>query len=149
MLSKKIPKFEESLDGKQTRRRKSKNFEIFKQRFELKQFILSITGHQLIILNSLGFVNLLLSFWKRSKWTDLNLPITFQLKSLLPSFPNVIFVLFADSPVVIPAYLAELDTVAWNAWEPIRIPAVSSGLREQYFHLTFHSCCHSFTLVLY
>nr|SVE84592.1 EOG090X0GXS [Daphnia pulex]SVE85845.1 EOG090X0GXS [Daphnia pulicaria] len=33
VLSKKIPKFEESLDGKQTRRRKSKNFEIFKQRF--------------------------------------------------------------------------------------------------------------------
>nr|CAG4651434.1 EOG090X0GXS [Simocephalus serrulatus]SVE94585.1 EOG090X0GXS [Simocephalus serrulatus] len=33
VLSKKIPKFEESLDGKQTRRRKSKNFELFKQRF--------------------------------------------------------------------------------------------------------------------
>jgi hypothetical protein len=33
VLSKKIPKFEESLDGKQTRRRKSKNFEIFKQRY--------------------------------------------------------------------------------------------------------------------
>nr|CAG4636619.1 EOG090X0GXS [Eubosmina coregoni]SVE70146.1 EOG090X0GXS [Eubosmina coregoni] len=33
VLSKKIPKFEESLDGKQTRRRKSKNFENFKQRY--------------------------------------------------------------------------------------------------------------------
>nr|CAG4648344.1 EOG090X0GXS [Moina brachiata]SVE93343.1 EOG090X0GXS [Moina brachiata] len=33
VLSKKIPKFEEALDGKQTRRRKSKNFENFKQRF--------------------------------------------------------------------------------------------------------------------
>jgi len=33
VLSKKIPKFEESFDGKQTRRRKSKNFEYFKQRY--------------------------------------------------------------------------------------------------------------------
>nr|CAG4645212.1 EOG090X0GXS [Leptodora kindtii] len=33
VLSKKVPKFEESLDGKQNRRRKSKNFEYFKQRY--------------------------------------------------------------------------------------------------------------------
>lgn len=38
VLSKKVPKFEEALDGKQTRRRKSKNFENFKQRwvFQMK-----------------------------------------------------------------------------------------------------------------
>lgn len=39
VLSKKIPKFEESLDGKQTRRRKSKNFEMFKQRYILYRFL--------------------------------------------------------------------------------------------------------------
>lgn len=39
VLSKKIPKFEESLDGKQSRRRKSKNFENFKQRYSFFLFI--------------------------------------------------------------------------------------------------------------
>nr|CAG4652274.1 EOG090X0GXS [Triops cancriformis] len=33
VMSKKVPKFEESLDNKPTRKRRSKNFEYFKQRF--------------------------------------------------------------------------------------------------------------------
>jgi hypothetical protein len=45
VLSKKIPKFEESLDGKQTRRRKSKNFEIFKQRY---LFLYTLAKYNLI-----------------------------------------------------------------------------------------------------